>query len=931
MALSGSALASSYDHRLVALSVFIAFLASYAALDLAGRVTSARGGIRLLWLSGGASAMGIGIWSMHYIGMLALRLPIPVEYDWPTVLLSLLAAILASAVALFVVSRRKLGLTRALAGSLFMGTGIAAMHYIGMAAMRLQAMCSYSPGLVTLSFVLAVVISFVALYLTFYFRGEKAGGGWKKALTAVVMGGAIPVMHYTGMAAASFTSQPGVDGSLAYAVSISSLGAAGIVIVTFMVLGLVLITSLVDRRFSKKATELESSEQRYRLIVETAFDAFVGINSQGAIVDWNAQAEAMFGWKRSEITGKLLSELIDFQQGGEPEDVRKFLAAAFNETSKGRIETIAKNRDGREFSVEMAISAVHSGELPLFAAFIQDVTQRKRTEEERENARSGAEAASRAKDEFLANMSHEIRTPLNGIIGMTDLALDTNLTPEQLEYLQTIKLSADSLFAVINDILDFSKIEAGKMDLDAIDFDLRETMELTLKTLAQRAGEKGLELLLDIAPNVPEVMRGDSGRLRQIVLNLAGNAIKFTERGEVGVFVQVDDLAGDQRTVHFIVSDTGIGIPPEKHKAIFEAFSQADTSTTRKYGGTGLGLTISSRLVGMMGGRIWVESEVGRGTQFHFTIQLVVSKGNPKDPTTVVSTEALKGLKTLIVDDNATNRRILQVMLENWGMKCAAVAGGDEGLRELSEAHRANAAYSLILSDLLMPGMDGFGFIEKVRERSEFAATTILILTSAGHRGDGSRCRQLGVAGYLLKPTRKSELLAAICRAVGADQQAGERPLITQHCLLGAEEGAVSLHVLLAEDNAVNQKLAIRLLEKRGHRVTLAGNGNEALKLFEDGTFDLILMDVQMPEMDGFEAVAAIRRVEASRGNRGRTPVIALTAHAMKGDRDRCLAAGMDGYLSKPLRPPELDEILKKYSMERNEIPQPAETTVQGK
>jgi len=336
----------------LALSVFIAVLASYAALDLAGRVTSARGGVRLLWLSGGAFAMGIGIWSMHYIGMLAFRLPVPVEYDWPAVLLSLLAAVLASAVALFVVSRRQMGWIRAVAGSLFMGTGIAAMHYIGMAAMRLPAMCRYSSGIVTLSIVLAVVISFVVLYLTFYFRGEKAGGGWKKALTALVMGGAIPVMPYTGMAAASFTSQPVENGSQAHAVSISSLGVAGIVIVTFMVLGLVLITSLVDRRFSVQATELESSDRRYRLIVETAFDAFVGMDSQGVILDWNAQAETMFGWKRSEISGKSFTELIDFHQGGDPRDVRTFLASVVQASSRGRMETIARNREGGEFPLK---------------------------------------------------------------------------------------------------------------------------------------------------------------------------------------------------------------------------------------------------------------------------------------------------------------------------------------------------------------------------------------------------------------------------------------------------------------------------------------------------------------------------------------------------------------------------------------------------
>jgi CheY-like chemotaxis protein len=414
-------------------------------------------------------------------------------------------------------------------------------------------------------------------------------------------------------------------------------------------------------------------------------------------------------------------------------------------------------------------------------------------------------------------------------------------------------------------------------------------------------------------------------------VNLVGNAIKFTECGEVGLKVQIDGVDGEQRIAHFIVSDTGIGIPAEKRKSIFEPFTQADTSTTRKYGGTGLGLTISTRLVGMMGGRIWVESEVGRGTEFHFTIQLAASNPIAIDPSAAISTETLKGIKALIVDDNATNRRILVEMLKHWGMKSVPVNGGEQALAELSEAHRAGDPYTLILTDLLMPAMDGFEFIEKVRARGETASTTILMLTSAGHRGDGSRCQDLRVAAYLLKPVRQSELRAAICQAVGARQQSSELPLITRYSVAGAGEPSISLRVLLAEDNAVNQKLAGRLLEKRGHRVIVAVNGREALKLFEEETFDMILMDVQMPEMDGLEAVAAIRRLEESQGHRHRTPVIALTAHAMKGDRDRCMAAGMDGYLAKPLRPSELDDILTKYSPGRKEIPNEAETPVHTK
>jgi two-component system sensor histidine kinase/response regulator len=613
-----------YDTRLVALSVFIAIVASYAALDLAARVTLARGGVRYLWLSGGATAMGIGIWSMHYIGMLAFRLPVPVQYDWPTVLVSLLAAIFASLVALFVVSRQKMGPLQALVGCVIMGGGIASMHYIGMAAMRLPAMCHYSPAIVALSVVLAFVISLVALCLTFHFREETTSWGWRKIISVLVMGAAIPVMHYTGMAAASFAPSTLVHGDLSHALSISSLGIASVIAVTFTVLGLSLLTSLVDRRF--QALELEASERRYHQILESALDAFVGMDSSGLITDWNAQAETTFGWLRSETTGQMLSQMIipDRYRDVHERGFRHFLASGEGPMLNKRIEITALRRDGREFPVELTISAISGGGTRRFAAFVRDITERKRSEQELLAAKETAEQSNRAKSEFLGNMSHEIRTPLNGIMGMTELALDTELTPEQREYLEMVKMSADSLRSVINDILDFSKIEAGKIDLEVIDFNLRDCLGLALKTLALRADEKGLELLCEVAPEVPEIMTGDSNRLRQVVLNLVGNAIKFTDKGEVALKVQIEAEDGQDCILRFTVSDTGIGIPKDKHESIFDSFSQADTSTTRKYGGTGLGLTISVRLVALMGGKIWVESEPGRGSEFYFTLRLGV-------------------------------------------------------------------------------------------------------------------------------------------------------------------------------------------------------------------------------------------------------------------------------------------------------------------
>jgi signal transduction histidine kinase/DNA-binding response OmpR family regulator len=791
---------SFHDASLVTLSVIVAILASYTAIDLAGRVHANVGRVRLFWMAGGAFAMGAGIWTMHFVGMLAFRLPVPVSYDASLVALSIAVAMCASGMALWVVGRSDVSRAAHAAAALAMGTAIAGMHYLGMAAMRVPAHLHYDPLRWWLSIAVAIGASFVALDLARRFSGSEPRRSRRlRAGAAVAMGIAIAGMHFTGMAAARFTLDETARAPAAGALPVGLLAVA-VAAVGLLIVGLALVAAMVDRLLRARSVEAE---------------------------------------------------------------------------------------------LRLAMRA--------------------------------AENTSRLKSDFLATMSHEIRTPMSGVLGMLGLALDSDLTPELRSYLGTARSSAESLLVILNDILDFSRIEAGKLELEPIRFDLLATLEEIAEVMALRAHEKQIELMLRVPPSMVARVIGDPGRLRQVLVNLAGNAIKFTARGHV--VIEADLISNDRSTarIRFAVQDTGIGIPADRQSQVFEKFTQADSSTTRRYGGTGLGLAISRQLVELMGGRLSLTSVDGEGSTFEFTVPLQIDRDGP--PRRLPLAE-LDGVRVLIVDDIAVNRTILMEQTSSWGMRPLAVAGAAEARRELLDGRGTGDPFRLALLDYLMPDEDGASLARWIRGNSALGPVGLLVVTSSAQSGDAERFAQAGFSAYFSKPVRSAMLMEGLAAVLGVVQEGTVlKSIITRHSLNEGMPRPASTplapivprgdgqgpprRALVAEDNAVNQLITRKLLQRAGWTVHTVGDGHAAVLQAATGEYDLILMDCEMPEMDGYEATAAIRLAE---GGARHTPIIALTATAMQGDRERCLAAGMDDYVSKPIQVARLMAVLDRWS-----------------
>ena len=674
---------------------------------------------------------------------------------------------------------------------------------------------------------------------------------------------------------------------------------------------------LLKRREAEET--LRESEEKSRYVIGSAGDAIVSIDAEGAIREFNRAAERLFGYTAAEMAGESLTRLIPerFHEAHRADLHRSLESGERRLRSWRNLDLVGLTQDGRELPLEMSFSRFEARGRSFFTGILRDISHRKQVEAELGAARDRALEASRLKSEFLARMSHEIRTPMNGIIGMTGLLLDTELTAGQRHHAETVRKSADALLTIINDILDFSKIEAGRLRLEPVSFDIMVAVEEVGELLSSAAAEKGLDLIIRIAPDVPRHVVGDPGRIRQILINLANNAIKFTATGHVLLNMEREESADGEVLVRFGVSDTGIGIAEDRLEHIFDKFTQVDASSTRRYGGTGLGLAISRELVTLMGGTLRVTSRLGEGSTFTARVRLPIGAASPRATTAALE---LSGVRGLIVDDNEINRQVLRERLASWRMRADDVASAAAALAALRAAAAAGDPYGVVLTDFEMPDGDGETLARAVRSDPVLRGVPMVLLTSVDQPEGAEHVRAAGFGAYLVKPVRASLLMDALLTVCGARLEGEAGEMVTQATLMGrgseraqVEPGPGALlhvRVLLVEDNAVNQQVATAMLEQLGARVDVAADGKEALEQVALLPYDLIFMDCEMPEMDGYAATAEIRRRED--GGR-RIPIVAMTAHAMEGDREQCLAAGMDDYITKPVSPAAIGAVVRRW------------------
>jgi len=704
---------------------------------------------------------------------------------------------------------------------------------------------------------------------------------------------------------------------------------------------------LYDNLRQTSELRLKDMEKQTKNLIDHALDGIISMNAEGKILTWNPQASEIFGWAFEQVIGKYLVDLIIPLQYHEAhrQELIRFAQTKSGTITNKRLELTALHRDGHEFPVEISIIPIVQGDTYFFYGLVRDITQRQLAEQALRQAKETAEQATKAKSEFLATMSHEIRTPMNGVIGMTGLLLETDLAPQQRKFAQTVRSSGETLLKIINDILDFSKIESGKLEFEIIPFDLRTTLEDSLELLAETAGKKNLELVGLVGANVPTALRGDPGRLRQIFMNLTGNAIKFTSEGEVIVKITSVQETQDHVIIRVDIHDTGVGIPSDVLPKLFQPFSQADSSTTRRHGGTGLGLAICKQLVRQMSGEIGVENRLEGGSTFWFTARF---QKQPVLATSLAQTPVdLGNLRVCAVDNHLTSRQLLEQYFQCWNMEGALVENPKACLALLQQQAQKGTPFGLAILDMEMPDMDGFELAKLIKSDENLKDTRLILLTSFGRRGDATAAQHCGFSGYLTKPIRKAQLQSCLETVMGlpqSDAHFAPQPLVTSHFLKDLQRQQ-AFRILVVDDHQVNQQLGVLMVERMGYRADLAGNGLEAIEAISRIPYDLILMDCQMPEMDGYEATKQIRKAESvKREEKGKSsregldvkdkaevatmpdafrlmsdhvPIIALTANAMQGDRDKCLQAGMDDYLSKPICPEELSNILAKW------LPQP--------